>query len=86
MTGFRAGMIDECTTPHKNQKLEVGNHLSKAPIEYERAIEEFEGDEGFLMEVMEGFLGKVRTQIETIRKVNLRDSCRIRSDATSRGR
>ena len=34
----------------------------------EKAIEEFEGDRGFLMEVLEGFLDNVRAQIETIRQ------------------
>jgi HPt (histidine-containing phosphotransfer) domain-containing protein len=34
----------------------------------ERAIEEFEGDKDFLMEVLNGFLDNVRTQLGTIRQ------------------
>ena len=41
---------------------------SGAPMEYERAVNEFEGDEALLMEVAEGFIQNVRSQIETIRR------------------
>ncbi|MCP4602074.1 MAG: response regulator [Proteobacteria bacterium] len=44
-------------------KIEEG-----APMEYEAAIEEFEGDEEFLIEVLDGFLENVGAQIGTIRK------------------
>ncbi len=37
-------------------------------MDFQRAIEEFEGDKGFLMEVLNGFLDNVRSQIETIHK------------------
>ena len=60
--------IDDNKIPHTSQKLEIGNIQSKVPMEYRRALEEFEGDETFLMEVLQGFLGKVREQIKTIRK------------------
>ena len=53
--------IDDCTIPR-------GNQGSKAPMEYERALEEFEGDEEFLMEVLEGFIGNVTSQIKIIRQ------------------
>jgi len=36
------------------------------PMDFGRAIEEFEGDKGFLMEVVEGFLDNVRAQIGII--------------------
>jgi PAS domain S-box-containing protein len=54
-------MIDDCITPRGNQE-------SKAPMEYEKAIEEFEGDEEFLLEVMEGFFENVTSQIGIIRQ------------------
>ena len=60
--------IDDNKIPHTSQKLEIGNIQSKVPMEYRRALEEFEGDETFLMEALQGFLGKVREQIKTIRK------------------
>ena len=53
--------IDDCTIPR-------GNQGSKAPMEYERALEEFEGDETFLMEVLEGFIENVTSQIKIIRQ------------------
>ena len=39
-----------------------------APMDYQEALEEFEGDEGFLMEVLEGFLDNAINQITTIRQ------------------
>ncbi|MBU3915298.1 Hpt domain-containing protein, partial [bacterium] len=44
---------------------ELGSKES-APLDYEKAIEEFEGDESFLTEVLEGFLNNVKDQIKTI--------------------
>jgi HPt (histidine-containing phosphotransfer) domain-containing protein len=40
--------------------------IQSAPMNFEKAIEEFEGDKEFLIEVLKGFLDNVRTQIETI--------------------
>ncbi len=37
-----------------------------AAMDYERALDEFEGDQEFLLEVLEGFLKNVRAQIKTI--------------------
>ncbi len=39
-----------------------------APMDYERAVDEFEGDEEFLIEVLGGFLDNVRDQVVTIRQ------------------
>ncbi|MCP4647618.1 MAG: response regulator, partial [bacterium] len=41
---------------------------SQAPMDLDRAVEEFEGDREFLMEVLAEFLQNVSTQIETIRQ------------------
>ena len=38
------------------------------PLDYETALEEFEGDEDFLKEVLNGFLDNVNSQIRTIRQ------------------
>ena len=35
-------------------------------MDYERALDEFEGEQEFLQEVLEGFLENVRAQIKTI--------------------
>ena len=48
----------------QNPKSELGND----PMDFARAIEEFEGDGEFLMEVLEGFFGNVTSQIGTIRQ------------------
>ncbi len=37
-----------------------------ASMNFEKAVEEFEGDKEFLTEVLEGFMENVRTQIETL--------------------
>jgi len=39
-----------------------------APMNFEKAVEEFEGDKEFLMEVLEGFAENVTAQIGTIQK------------------
>ena len=77
-------MIDDCTTPRANQGLEIGNNESKAPMEYEMALEEFEGDEAFLMEVLEGFIENVRSQIGIIRRaISDGDAETVRKEAHS---
>ena len=55
-----------------------------APLDYKRAIEEFEGDEEFLKEVLEGFCDNVKKQIITIEQaLNDEDSETIRKEAHS---
>jgi HPt (histidine-containing phosphotransfer) domain-containing protein len=39
-----------------------------SPMNYEEALEEFEDDEAFLMEVLEGFLNNAKNQITKIRQ------------------
>ena len=41
---------------------------SSAPMNFEKAREEFDGDNEFLLEVMTGFINNVGNQIETIRR------------------
>ncbi|MFH1998770.1 MAG: cache domain-containing protein [Planctomycetota bacterium] len=45
-----------------------GGTGARAPMDYDRAVEEFEGMRDVLMEVTDGFLGNVRGQIEIIRQ------------------
>jgi CheY-like chemotaxis protein len=76
--------IDDCTTPRGNQGLEIGNNGSKAPMEYEMALEEFEGDEAFLMEALEGFIENVTSQIGSIRQaISEGDGEAVRKEAHS---
>lgn len=77
-------MIDDCTTPRGNQGLEIGNNEPKSPMEYERALEEFERDEAFLMEVLEGFIENVTSQIGIIRQaISDGDAEAVRKEAHS---
>ena len=70
-------MIDDCIAPQGNQEPE-------APMEYERALEEFEGDGEFLMEVLEGFIGNVTSQIKLIRQaISDGDAEAVRREAHS---
>jgi len=53
-------------------------------MEFKRAIEEFEGDEGFVVEVLYGFLDKVRSQINSMRQcISNGDAEAVRRDAHS---
>ena len=54
------------------------------PIDFDKAVEEFEGDKEFLMEVIDSFLEKVGTQTETIRQaISNGDSEIVRREAHS---
>jgi CheY-like chemotaxis protein len=55
-----------------NSKIRIPkSKIESAPMDFEMAIEEFEEDKEFLMEVLDGFLETVRNQIEAIRQVIL---------------
>ena len=70
-------MIDDCIAPQGNQETE-------APMEYAKALEEFEEDEEFLMEVLEGFIGNVTSQIKLIRQaISDGDAEAVRREAHS---
>lgn len=60
--------IYESTATFIDQNIESRQPQSIPPIDYERALEEFENDKEFLKEVLEGFLENVVVQIESIRK------------------
>ena len=53
-------------------------------MDFEVAVEEFEDDRQFLMEVLEGFLDNVRVQIETMRHaISDGDAQAVRKEAHS---
>jgi HPt (histidine-containing phosphotransfer) domain-containing protein len=53
-------------------------------MDFDKAVEEFEGDKEFLMEVLEGFLDNVRAQIGTIHQaITDGDAETVRSEAHS---
>ena len=63
--------IADCGLPIADSKSEVQNpksELENDPMDFPGAVEEFEGDEEFLMEVMEGFFENVTSQIGIIRQ------------------
>ncbi|MDY6971928.1 MAG: response regulator [Thermodesulfobacteriota bacterium] len=64
----KAGIM-EFVSGHNRPSLIVNTQFIKSvPMNFEKAVEEFEGDEDFLMEVIEGFLANVKTQIGVIRQ------------------
>ena len=67
-----------------NNQSSIVNRQSKAPMDFEKVVEEFEGDREFLMEVLNGFLENVRAQIETIRQaISDGDADAVRREAHS---
>jgi HPt (histidine-containing phosphotransfer) domain-containing protein len=66
-------MVDKWTHGTDNSSRKTGKTefessdiMEDAPIDYNRALFEFEGDRDFLKKVIEGFTTDVRKQIETI--------------------
>lgn len=65
---FRRGVdpsLDDSDSKSSHDSL-VGT--DNVPIDFGRALEEFEGDKKFLMVVIDGFLKQTRNQIESIRR------------------
>ncbi len=80
----------EIINEEKRQEFHIGQDISpievhpSKPIDWERAIKEFEGDEKFPSEVIEGFTKKVSEQIGTIRKaLSCGDAETVRKEAHS---
>ena len=66
------------------RNAEFKSKIESVPMNFEKAIEEFEGDKEFLMEVVDGFLDNVRAQIETIHQaITDGDSEVVRREAHS---
>jgi len=63
-----ATTLDDQSSTTKHQTSIINRQSTRAPMNFEMAIEEFEGDKEFLMEVIDGFLKIVRAQIGTIRQ------------------
>jgi len=68
-------MVDKWVRSKSGSRQESGQDQPKgeiieedAPMNFEEALEEFEGDKEFLMEVLEGFLKNGKAQIGTIRQ------------------
>ena len=80
-------MVDKWNTAIADSKSEVQNpksELENDPMDFLRAIEEFEGDEEFLLEVLEGFLENVTSQIGIIRQaISEGDAEVVRGEAHS---
>ncbi len=56
----------------------------RPPMDFERALAEFEGDRAFLTEVLKGFTNNVREQIDVIQQaLDTRDAERVRREAHS---
>ncbi|MBC8433065.1 MAG: response regulator [Desulfobacterales bacterium] len=68
-----------------NHQSSIVNHQSyDTPMDFDKAVAEFEGDRGFLMEVLNGFLNDVKNQIATMRKgISAGDAEAVRKEAHS---
>jgi len=79
--------IADCGLRIADSKSEVQNpksELENDPMDFPRAIEEFEGDEEFLLEVLEGFYENVTSQIGIIRQaISEGDAEVVRGEAHS---
>ena len=72
---------DEPELPHRST-----NHQAKksSPMDFEKALREFEGDKALLTEVLKGFLENVRIQVGVIQKALMsQDADRVRREAHS---
>jgi len=88
-----SGTIVDCGDEiAKPQSVKTVNHQSPivnrqshdAPMDFDKAVDEFEGDRGFLMEVLNGFLNDVKDQIATMRKgISAGDAEAVRKEAHS---
>lgn len=72
------------STTNLQSSMVNGQSKESAPMNFETAIEEFEGDKEFLMEVLNGFLENVRAQTGTIHQaISDGDSEAVRREAHS---
>jgi CheY-like chemotaxis protein/HPt (histidine-containing phosphotransfer) domain-containing protein len=72
---------DESGLPQRSD-----NHQSKKglPMDFEKALHEFEGDEALLIEVLKGFMKNVRVQIGVMQQALMsQDADRVRREAHS---
>jgi CheY-like chemotaxis protein len=58
-----------CHIPAMTQSSDVDSPPERAaPMDYDRALDEYDGNQDFLMELVSGFLKKANQQVETIRQ------------------
>ncbi|HOO46538.1 MAG TPA: response regulator, partial [Deltaproteobacteria bacterium] len=69
---------------HGNEETERTGTMENAPINFKKAMDEFDCDREFLLELLEGFIKNVREQLETIRGAISRDDAeKVRAEAHS---
>ena len=77
----------DTTLPDESKPANGSNNLPSkkgSPMDFEKALKEFEGDRALLMEVLKGFLENVRIQVGVIREALMReDGDRVRREAHS---
>lgn len=72
---------DESGLPQRSNKHQSKKNL---PMDFEKALNEFEGDEALLMEVLKGFMENVKGQIGVIQQALMsQDADRVRREAHS---
>jgi len=68
----------------KGETVESGHEIRSVdtPMDYEKALAEYEGDREFLMSVLNGFLERAKTQMQTLRQaLKSGDTERVREEA-----
>ena len=72
---------DESGLPQRSNKYQSKKGL---PMDFEKALNEFEGDEPLLMEILKGFMENVRGQIKVIQQALMsQDADQVRREAHS---
>jgi PAS domain S-box-containing protein len=80
--GEKLGGKESATTVNGRSSIVTSGSKEDAPMDLDRAIEEFEGDREYLTEVLEGFLKNVRAQLETMgQAISNRDADLVRKEA-----
>jgi HPt (histidine-containing phosphotransfer) domain-containing protein len=65
---FRQGVAPSLDESGRKSSRDSSADADDIPMDFDRALEEFEGDKKFLMDVVEGFLEHAGNQIDAIRR------------------
>ncbi|MBN2297255.1 MAG: response regulator [Deltaproteobacteria bacterium] len=69
---------------HEEDAIHEACKMDNSPINYKMAMDEFDCDKEFLMELLDGFIKNVREQVDTIRgAISRNDAEKVRTEAHS---
>ncbi|HHO75649.1 MAG TPA: PAS domain-containing sensor histidine kinase, partial [Deltaproteobacteria bacterium] len=76
--------FEAASETHKEYAVQEASVMDYTPINYKKAMDEYDCDKDFLLELLEVFIRNVRDQIDTMRKaIAENDSEKIRTEAHS---